>query len=65
MSQGEPSPFGKTSLAITCTAIIGQEWSGYAGMLADDLHRIENALGGVHQLALGGTAVGTGINSRL
>jgi fumarate hydratase class II len=32
-------------------------------MLDDDLQRIETALGGVYQLALGGTAVGTGINS--
>jgi len=42
---------------------LGQEWSGYAGMLADDLERIETALHGVYRLALGGTAVGTGINS--
>ncbi len=42
---------------------LGQEWSGYAGMLADDLDRIEDALKGVYRLALGGTAVGTGINS--
>jgi len=42
---------------------LGQEWSGYAGMLADDLERIEAALQGVYRLALGGTAVGTGINS--
>ena len=42
---------------------LGQEWSGYAGMLADDLERIEEALKGVYRLALGGTAVGTGINS--
>src|SRR5207302_7567620 len=40
-----------------------QEWSGFAGMLADDLERIEAALQGVYRLALGGTAVGTGINS--
>src|SRR5207249_9302882 len=33
------------------------------GMLADDLQRIEDALEGVYRLALGGTAVGTGINS--
>jgi len=32
-------------------------------MLDDNLQRIETALGGVYQLALGGTAVGTGINS--
>jgi len=42
---------------------LGQEWSGYAGMLSDDLERIEGALTGVYRLALGGTAVGTGINS--
>ncbi len=42
---------------------LGQEWSGYAGMLTDDLERIEDALQGVYRLALGGTAVGTGINS--
>ena len=41
----------------------GQEWSGYAGMLADGLDRIGDALKGVYRLALGGTAVGTGINS--
>jgi len=42
---------------------LGQEWSGYAGVLADDLDRIEDSLKGVYRLALGGTAVGTGINS--
>jgi hypothetical protein len=36
---------------------------GYEGVLADDLERIEDALKGVYRLALGGTAVGTGINS--
>ena len=42
---------------------LGQEWSGYAGMLADDLERLEDALKVYIRLALGGTAVGTGINS--
>jgi fumarate hydratase class II len=42
---------------------LGQEWSGYAAMLSDNLERIEDALKGVYQLALGGTAVGTGINA--
>jgi fumarate hydratase class II len=42
---------------------LGQEWSGYAGVLTDDLERIENALKGVYRLALGGTAVGTRINA--
>jgi fumarate hydratase class II len=42
---------------------LGQEWSGYAGVLTDDLERIEDTLKGVYRLALGGTAVGTGINA--
>jgi fumarate hydratase class II len=42
---------------------LGQEWSGYAGMLADDLQRLDDTLKGVYRLALGGTAVGTGINA--
>jgi fumarate hydratase class II len=42
---------------------LGQEWSGYAGMLSDGLERIGDALKGVYRLALGGTAVGTGINA--
>src|SRR4030081_12505 len=42
---------------------LGEEWSGYVGMLEDDLERIEAALPGVYRLALGGTAVGTGLNS--
>src|ERR1700675_1915665 len=41
----------------------GEEWSGYSGMLSDNLERIEDALHGVYRLALGGTAVGTGINA--
>jgi fumarate hydratase, class II len=42
---------------------LGQQWSGYEGMLADNLERIEEALKGVYKLALGGTADGTSINS--
>jgi fumarate hydratase class II len=42
---------------------LGQEWSGYVGVLADDVERIESSLSSVYRLALGGTAVGTGINS--
>jgi fumarate hydratase class II len=42
---------------------LGQEWSGYAGMLSDDIERLEDTLKGVYRLALGGTAVGTGINA--
>jgi fumarate hydratase class II len=54
---------GRTHMQDATPLTLGQEWSGYAGMLADNLERIDDALGGVYQLALGGTAVGTGINS--
>jgi len=54
---------GRTHMQDATPLTLGQEWSGYAGMLADNLERIENALTGVYRLALGGTAVGTGINS--
>src|SRR5436309_2013373 len=54
---------GRTHMQDATPLTLGQEWSGYVGMLADDVERIEDALKGVYQLALGGTAVGTGINS--
>jgi fumarate hydratase class II len=54
---------GRTHMQDATPLTLGQEWSGYAGMLADDLDRIEDALKAVYRLALGGTAVGTGINS--
>jgi fumarate hydratase class II len=54
---------GRTHMQDATPLTLGQEWSGYAGMLADDLERIDGALKGVYRLALGGTAVGTGINA--
>jgi fumarate hydratase class II len=54
---------GRTHMQDATPLTLGQEWSGYVGMLTDDLERIETALQGVYRLALGGTAVGTGINS--
>jgi fumarate hydratase class II len=54
---------GRTHMQDATPLTLGQEWSGYVGMLSDGLDRIEAALGGVYRLALGGTAVGTGINS--
>src|SRR5215472_8283853 len=54
---------GRTHMQDATPLTLGQEWSGYAGMLSDDIERIEGALSGVYRLALGGTAVGTGINS--
>ena len=54
---------GRTHMQDATPLTLGQEWSGYAGMLSDGLERIDSALDGVYRLALGGTAVGTGINS--
>jgi fumarate hydratase class II len=54
---------GRTHMQDATPLTLGQEWSGYAAMLADDLQRIETAMPGVYELALGGTAVGTGINA--
>ncbi len=54
---------GRTHMQDATPLTLGQEWSGYAGMLADDLERLDAALTGVYRLALGGTAVGTGINA--
>src|SRR6202451_2648501 len=54
---------GRTHMQDATPITLGQEWSGYAGMLTDDLERLRDALKGVYRLALGGTAVGTGINA--
>jgi fumarate hydratase, class II len=54
---------GRTHMQDATPLTLGQEWSGYVGMLDDDLERLTDALKGVYRLALGGTAVGTGINA--
>jgi fumarate hydratase, class II len=54
---------GRTHMQDATPLTLGQEWSGYAGMLSDNLDRVEDALKSVYRLALGGTAVGTGINA--
>jgi fumarate hydratase, class II len=54
---------GRTHMQDATPITLGQEWSGYAGMLSDNIERIGDALKGVYRLALGGTAVGTGINA--
>ncbi|SAL42180.1 fumarate hydratase [Caballeronia udeis] len=60
---GDIVKIGRTHMQDATPITLGQEWSGYAGMLSDNLERIEAVLPGVYRLALGGTAVGTGINS--
>ena len=54
---------GRTHMQDATPLTLGQEWSGYAVMLADAIERIDSALKGVYRLAIGGTAVGTGMNA--
>jgi fumarate hydratase class II len=54
---------GRTHMQDATPLTLGQEFSGYVGMLDDNLDRLNDALKGLYCLALGGTAVGTGINT--
>jgi fumarate hydratase class II len=54
---------GRTHMQDATPLTLGQEFSGYASLLEDNELRVRSALDGVFELALGGTAVGTGVNS--
>lgn len=54
---------GRTHLQDATPLTVGQEMSGWASLLKRDLERLQMALPGVLELAIGGTAVGTGLNS--
>ena len=54
---------GRTHLMDAVPLTLGQEFSGYVQQLDNDMKRIEIALDGLYELALGGTAVGTGLNT--
>lgn len=54
---------GRTHLQDATPIRLGQEFSGYASMLKHGLRRLENVRGHLSELAIGGTAVGTGINT--
>lgn len=54
---------GRTHLMDATPITLGQEFSGYVQALTNSITRIEYALGGIYELALGGTAVGTGLNT--
>lgn len=54
---------GRTHLQDAVPLTLGQEFSGYVAQLDDAIHNIELTLPGLYKLALGGTAVGTGINT--
>jgi fumarate hydratase class II len=54
---------GRTHLQDAVPLTLGQEFSGYVAQLDGDLSRIAATLPGLYEIALGGTAVGTGLNS--
>ena len=55
---------GRTHLQDATPLTLGQEFSGYEAQVKNSIDRIKKALNEVYYLAQGGTAVGTGINSR-
>ena len=54
---------GRTHLQDATPLSLGQEFSGYASMINHNIERLEASLDQCYELAMGGTAVGTGINS--
>ena len=54
---------GRTHLQDATPLTVGQEWSGYATQLSDALALVQQSMHGLYQLAAGGTAVGTGLNT--
>jgi fumarate hydratase, class II len=54
---------GRTHLEDATPLTVGQEWSGYTGALDDAIAEVEHATSGLLKLAMGGTAVGTGLNA--
>lgn len=62
-SVGSVVTTGRTHLMDAMPVSLGQELSGWAAQLRSALSHIEDTLPQIHQLAIGGTAVGTGINA--
>ena len=54
---------GRTHMQDATPLTLGQEFSGYVHMLDESIARVQHALEDIYPLALGGTAVGTGINA--
>jgi fumarate hydratase, class II len=54
---------GRTHLQDAVPLTLGQEFSGYVAQLDDDIERLEQTLPHLYELAIGGTAVGTGLNA--
>ncbi|MBT4432437.1 MAG: class II fumarate hydratase, partial [Nitrospinaceae bacterium] len=60
---GDIIKIGRTHLMDAVPLTLGQEFSGYAKQLENAVSRIRLTLDGIYELALGGTAVGTGLNT--
>jgi fumarate hydratase, class II len=54
---------GRTHLQDATPLTVGQEFSGWVSLLKRDIERLRRALDGLYELAIGGTAVGTGLNA--
>jgi len=54
---------GRTHLQDAVPLTVGQEWSGYVAQIDDAMGRVRDALPSLYSLAMGGTAVGTGLNA--
>jgi fumarate hydratase, class II len=54
---------GRTHLQDAVPLTLGQEFGGWASLLERDIKRLEQVLDGLYDLAIGGTAVGTGLNT--
>ncbi len=62
---GDIIKIGRTHTQDATPLTLGQEFSGYARQVELATRRVESALGHIHEIAQGGTAVGTGLNSRI
>ncbi len=56
---------GRTHLMDATPLTLGQEFSGYTTQIKNSIQRVKNTLPHLHELALGGTAVGTGLNTHI
>jgi fumarate hydratase class II len=63
VAYADVTKIGRTHLMDAVPLTLGQEFSGYVAQLTADLERIELTLPGIYELAAGGSAVGTGLNT--
>jgi fumarate hydratase, class II len=63
LAYADITKIGRTHLMDAVPLTLGQEFSGYVAQLSADMERIELTLPGLYELAAGGTAVGTGLNT--